>query len=157
MNIIGIDSSSQKTGMCLISDTKIEKYCLIDKSKNKDTELRTKEMVLEIINILSIYKPDCVYIEDTWQNINPKTQKLLEKIVGSVYGWCIEHSVKCVEILPSSWRKALGWEIGKLSRDELKKKSIKEVFEKYGIATSSDDLADSINIATAGLILERGV
>lgn len=156
MTVLGIDSSSQRTGMCLMSENGCEEHILIDKSKNKDSVSRTKEMVYEILSNIAYYNPDFVYVEDTWQNINPKTQKLLEKIVGAIYGYCVEHDIECVEILPGTWRKALGWKTGKLSREELKKMSLKEAAEKYGIITSSDDLADSINIAAAGLILRGG-
>lgn len=154
MTVLGIDSSSTKTGMCLMSENGCEEHILIDKSKNKDSVSRIKEMVYEILSNIAYYNPDFVYVEDTWQNNNPKTQKLLEKIVGAIYGYCVEHNIECVEISPSTWRSVLRWK--KMSREEYKKNSLKEAAEKYGIITSSDDLADSINIAAAGLILRGG-
>ena len=156
MIIVGIDASTNRTGYAVIKDDNILEHGVFDLHKNKDTTSRLEEMCSKVLSILSEYHPHVVYIEDAWQGNNPKTMKLLMHIIGSVYGWCVSNHIKCVEIIPSSWRKTIGWDIGKKSRDELKIMSLKYVNDTYGIITTSDDLADAICIATAGKILERG-
>ena len=155
MKIVSFDASTTCTGWASIIDGTLDDYGIIDLKKNKDTPSRLHDMCYEILDLLEKHSPDVIYIEDAWQGNNPKTMKLLMHIIGAVYGWCVKQNKKIIEIIPSSWRKILGWEIGKKSRDELKIMSMKYVADTYNVITTCDDLSDAICIATAGAIEEK--
>lgn len=150
--VIGIDSSTRRTGMALFVDGQYSRHTLIDLSKsNEDTDARMNIMGRNILLVLNEWKPDTVFIEEpNGSGGNIDNFRKLSEIIGIVRGWCIENRVAYHECKPSVWRKNVGIEQGKKKRPELKDESIKFVFEKYGIEVG-DDEADSICIA-AGMI-----
>lgn len=142
----GIDASTKSTGICLLIDGKLSDYKLIDFKSYDDREERTKLMCNTLLKQLSEYNPDIVYIEDSWNSANVDVTKLLTRIMGVTYAWCLAKNREWHSILPSQWRKYCGFEIGKKKRQELKQMSIDYVKEKYGIDVN-DDVSDCIALA----------
>lgn len=142
----GIDASTKSTGICLLIDGKLSDYKLIDFKSCDDREERTKLMCIAILKQLTEYNPDIVYIEDSWNAVNVDVTKLLTRIMGVTYAWCLSKNKEWHSILPSQWRKYCGFEIGKKKRQELKQMSIDYVKEKYGIDVN-DDVSDCIALA----------
>lgn len=146
MRFCGIDASSKKTGICLLIDGELSEYKLLDYSFYDDTEKRMELMCNALLKQLNKYNPDCLYIEDSWNAMNVETTKLLTRIMGVTYAWCLSKKREWHSILPSQWRKYCGIQQGKKKRKELKQASIDYVKEKYGIDVGNDE-ADSIALA----------
>lgn len=118
-------------------------------SKINDTDTRIKSMCLSIIDVLNRYYPNIIYIEETAVLRNANTQRLLTRIQGVVYGWCITNNCEFYTIRPSQWRKILGFSQGKnIKRDILKKQSIEYVKNNYNLNVG-DDVADALCIGSA--------
>ena len=146
MRFCGIDASSKKTGICLLINGKLSDYKLLDYSSHTDREDRMKSMCTALLKQLNEYNPDIVYIEDSWNAANVEVTKLLTRIMGVTYAWCLSKKREWHSILPSQWRKHCGILQSKKKRQELKQASIDYVKEKYDIDVN-DDVADSIALA----------
>jgi len=59
------------------------------------------DMAKSILNLLDIYQPDIVVIEDSWNAVNVEVTKILTRIMGVTYGWSIEHNASWYQLLPS--------------------------------------------------------
>ena len=158
MRIMGIDSSSQKTGVALY-DGKLRHYELIDYSHVRDYDTRFDSMVADIQKIIERKQPDVVYAEDTWESKggkfnNTATLKKLSYIVGAIRCICLQKDIPFNLIYPSEWRKTVGISIANNKRGKLKELSIDYVAENYG-AEVNDDVADAICIAEAGYIINN--
>ena len=146
IRLCGIDASTKKTGMAFMKNGYLDSYELLDCSSISDREERLATMCKDIVIRLKAFSPTIVYIEDSWNAANVDVTKLLTKIMGVVYGWCLENNVEYHDILPSQWRKYAGITQGKKKRSELKEASINYVKEHYNIDVN-DDVADSIALA----------
>lgn len=110
---------------------------------------RFKSMVMGIWKVLDHYKPDIVYIEETYTARNPQTTKFLTRLQGIVYAWCMNNDCEFNTILPSKWRKYLKFTQSRgTKREQLKAQSIKYVLDNYGLEVT-DDESDAICIADA--------
>ena len=143
---VGIDASTKKTALALLINGKYSEHKLIDCSEYSDTEERIREMCKEILEQLDEYKPDIIYIEDSWNAANVQTTKLLTRVMGCVFAWAIKNDAEWNCILPSRWRKLCGIEQSKKKRSELKQASIDYVYNRYGIKVN-DDVGDAIALA----------
>lgn len=151
--LIAIDGSTQKTGIAYFCDGKYVEHVLLDFSKNKNMENRFESMSREILDKLNHYRPNIIYIEETYMANNPQTSKILTRLQGVVYAWCLNNDCEFNTIRPASWRKQLNFSQGKgVKRDGLKRQSIEYVLNKYGLKVT-DDEADAICIADAAIKL----
>lgn len=157
MKIMGIDSSSQKSGIAIF-DGSLTHYELVDCAYMHDYDDRFPKMIHQIRKLIEHFSPDIVYIEDTWEKSsafnNIATVKKLSYIVGGIRCICAEYGIPCNLIYPSEWRKTIGMKTGKLKREELKCLSIDYVAKKFGINVN-DDVSDAICIAEAGYIINN--
>jgi len=144
IKLISIDSSTKKTGVAYFENGSLKKYFLLE-SSNSDVDVRFCEIVKQLYDVLNEYMPDIVWIEDTWNANNIQTTKVLSKLIGTVYGWCIVKSKEFHTILPSEWRKYCGISQSKMKRAELKQASIAYVKNRYDIDVN-DDVADAISM-----------
>lgn len=158
MNICGIDSSTQRTGMSLFNletGDLLEVYC-IDLHKVQDKEQRIDEMILEICGVLDQWFPDVVYIEDTWNKNNIEVTKMLTTIIGGVRCWCLLNKRGFHKVLPSQWRSVVGLEKYGSKRKEFKQAAIEYINKNYGLNVS-DDEAEGILIGEAGVIIKSDI
>lgn len=147
--LIVIDGSTQKTGIAYFHNGKYKTHHLLDYSKDKNIGSRFNDMPHAIWNFLDTYKPNILYIEETYAAVNPQTTKVLTKLQGVVYAWCMNHDCEFNTIRPSQWRKYLKFIQGKgVKREQLKEQSIKYVLDNYGFNVG-DDEADAICIGEA--------
>lgn len=101
--------------------------------------------------LLEIYKPDILYIEETYTSVNPQTTKVLTRLQGVVYAWCMNHKCEFNTIRPTTWRKQLSFSQGRnVKREQLKEQSVKYVLNNYNLNVG-DDEADAICIGDAVL------
>lgn len=151
--LITIDGSTNKSGIAYFCNGKYKTHHLLDYSKNKIIDSRFKSMSKGIWELLNTYKPNIVYMEETYTAKNPQTTKFLTILQGVVYTWCMNNECEFNTIRPTQWRKQLFFTQGKgIKREQLKEQSINYVLENYNIKVS-DDEADAICIADAVLKL----
>lgn len=146
MRFCGIDASSKKTGICLLIDGQLSDYKLLDFSSYTDREERMELMCTALLKQLTEYNPDVVYIEDSWNAANVEVTKLLTRIMGVTYAWCLSKKREWHSILPSQWRKYCGIVQSKKKRQELKQQAIDYVANRYHTIVG-DDVADAICLA----------
>ena len=143
--LVSADTSTTCTGLALYVNGKLKDYAEL-KPKERDIDERMYKMSELIIDKLSEWKPDTVYIETPQgHGANVKLARNLGEMLGVVLGWCSVNQAEFNELAPSQWRAWAGFSQGKLKRDDLKKLSIEAVKERHGIDVG-DDVADAINI-----------
>ena len=151
IKLVSIDGSTQKTGIAYFCNGKYVEHILLDFSKDKNMENRFESMSKEIWKKLDDYRPNIIYIEETYMANNPQTSKILTRLQGVIYAWCINNACEFNTIRPTSWRKQLNFQQGKnVKREQLKKQSLQYVLDNYGLEVT-DDEADAICIADAVL------
>ena len=151
IRLVSIDGSTQKSGIAYFCNGKYVEHVLLNFSKDKNMENRFESMSKEIWKILDGYRPNIIYIEETYMANNPQTSKILTRLQGVVYAWCINNACEFNTIRPTSWRKQLNFQQGKnVKREQLKKQSLQYVLDNYGLEVT-DDEADAICIADAVL------
>lgn len=149
MRVMGLDQSSNISGICVLEDGQLVFYCKIDLSKNKDVPNRIKHMFLEIAKLIEQYKPDLLVVEAVQQQNSPKTSMMLSQLQGGLICYAYEHGIPVVSPLPVQWRSNLSYLQGKgVKREQLKQQSIEYVKSRFGIVCSEDE-CEAIAIACA--------
>lgn len=125
---------------------------MIDLHLNKDTNQRTKEMIISLSNYILENNPDCVVFEDVSLQTNVSTLLLLAQIQGAILHTCMMSNIPHKIYKPSAWRKILKFDQGKgIKRPELKKQAKEYVLEQYGLKVK-EDICEAICIGRAFLI-----
>ena len=154
--LVTIDGSTQKSGIAYFCNGKYVEHVLLDYSKDKNMENRFKSMSKAIWQKLNEYKPNIIYIEETYMANNPQTSKILTRLQGVVYAWCFNNDCEFNTIRPTSWRRHLNFQQGKnIKRQQLKEQSITYVLENYKLEVT-DDESDAICIADAVIKMFSG-
>ena len=149
VKLLTIDGSTQKTGIAYFCNGKYIEHILLDYSKDKNMEHRFESMSKGIWKFLDKYRPNIIYIEETYMANNPQTSKILTRLQGVVYAWCMNNGCEFNTIRPTSWRRQLKFQQGKnVKREQLKKQSLQYVLDNYGLEVT-DDESDAICIADA--------
>lgn len=140
MKILSFDQSTRCSGYAYFEDGKYIESGVVDMSKSKlDTDKRSFEMAKELWKIIKKYKPDEIVLENVQQQSNPATMIILARLAGMIIGYAEAHNVHVHILLPSQWRKALGYSQGaKVKRQELKQQSIDYVKNTYGLDLPED-------------------
>lgn len=147
--LMAIDESSKKTGCALFINGELVDHCVIDISKNKDSNSRLHQMCTLVLEQMNKWKPDGVYIEHPQgDGRNVLTVWMLSQIIGVARAYSIVNACDFNEITPSEWRSYLKFKQGRKKREELKQMSMSYVKEHYGIEVG-DDEADAICIGSA--------
>lgn len=147
MRVVGIDASTNKTGVSLFIDGEYSGHMLIDLHKIKDSNIRVPKMMKEIKGVLDYYEPDIIVMEECLLKTNIATVKLLSYLAGAIISWAADNQVEFRFQLPSEWRKRVEIVQGpKTPRDKLKQEAIDMVREKFGIDVT-DDEAEAVLIA----------
>ena len=139
MKILGLDLSTKCSGYSVFSDDKLLSHGVIDLSKNKDMEERSKQMMLEIGQLIDLEQPDFLICEETWCQKNVDTTKALSYLIGATMYQGYRNGIRCEKILPSSWRAKVGLQQGKKKRAELKQEAIDMVKRLYHFDPIEDE------------------
>lgn len=141
MRVISFDQSTRVSGWSLFDGGEYVCSGVVDMSKSQlETTERSFMMAKRLWNILKEYSPDYLIIEDTQEQGNVKTVITLARLQGMIIGYAEAHGIKTHILLPSQWRKVLGYAQGpKVKRAELKKQSADYVKNKYGFVKSEDE------------------
>ena len=140
MKILSFDQSTRCSGYAYFEDSKYIESGVVDMSKSKlETDKRSFEMAKELWKIIKKYKPDEIVLENVQQQSNPATMIVLARLAGMIIGYAEAHNVHVHILLPSQWRKQLGYSQGaKVKRQELKQQSIDYVKENFGLDLPED-------------------
>lgn len=150
MRVLAFDQSTKVTGHSLFVDGQYVDSGVIDLSKNKNTEERSKQMGLAICQVIADSKPDVTIIEEVAMQSNAQTLKLLARIQGVAIGFCAAHNIPLHILEPSKWRSALSYTQGRsVKREELKQQSFDYVREHFGFDNFSEDRCEAICINDA--------
>lgn len=150
MRILSVDQSTRCSGYAFFENNMYIQSGVIDMSKSKlETEERSFAMAKEIWKIIKKYKPQSIVLEGVQQQANPRTMIILARLAGMIIGYAEAHNVHVRILLPSQWRKVLGYSQGaKVKRQELKQQSIDYVKKNLELERSEDECeAICINIA----------
>lgn len=141
MKVLSLDQSTRCSGYSLFENGQYVESGVINMSKSKlETDKRSFEMAKEIWKIIKKYKPDELVLENVQQQSNPATMIILARLAGMIIGYAEAHNVNVHILLPSQWRKALGYSQGaKVKRKELKQQSIDYVKNNFGLELSEDE------------------
>lgn len=140
MKALSFDQSTRCSGYAYFEDGKYIESGVIDMSKSKlETDKRSFEMAKELWKIINKYKPQHLVLEGVQQQSNPSTMIILARLAGMIIGYAEAHNIKTHILLPSQWRKQLGYSQGaKVKRQELKQQSIDYVKENFGLDLPED-------------------
>lgn len=141
MRIISVDQSTRVSGWAYFEDGKYVCSGVIDMNKSKlETDKRSFEMAKEIWKVIKKYNPDQLVIENVQQQSSPSTVIILARLAGMIIGYAEAHNIHVHILLPSQWRKALGYSQGaKVKRQELKQQSIDYVKKNLGLDLLEDE------------------
>ena len=139
--VLSMDQSTRVSGYCLFDDNKYVCSGVVDMSKSElDTPERSFEMAKALWKIIKKYQPNYLIIEETSQQSNAQVLIVLSRLQGMIIGYAEAHGVHVHIILPTQWRKMLGFSQGsKVKRAELKQQSADYVKDKYGFDLSEDE------------------
>lgn len=156
MRIIGIDASTNATGVTLFEDGKYVQHVLFDFHKIKDTFIRIPTMANAICEYLdSIGHVDKIIIEKSVLRTNVDTVQKLANLAGAIMLYAFQHDIEFEHPVPTEWRKKIGLQqSSKVKRNVLKAEAIKAVEQEYGLKVS-DDIAESILLARSGFDLPK--
>lgn len=153
--IVGIDASTNKTGIAIFQDGKYIEHTLIDLHKIKNSSERIPKMMLAICNYLDKHKADKIIMEESIMTNNISTVKMLSNIAGAIIYYAASHNIEFQFDLPSAWRRRIGLTQGRsVKRDVLKAEAIAAVKQEYGMDLT-DDESESILIARSGFNLPK--
>ena len=155
MNIIGIDASTNKTGIALFCDEQYVEHILIDLHKIKDSNERIPKMMLAICDYLSKHQVDKIIMEESVMTSNISTVKMLSSLAGAIMYYATVNGIEFELVLPTHWRKKIGLsQSNKINRDVLKAEAILAVKQEYNM-NLTDDECESILIARSGFELPK--
>lgn len=149
MRILALDQATAISGYSIIEDGNYIKSGIIDLSKDKDSEHRIARMMLSLCDVITDSNIDVVVFEDIQKQVNIATYKSLARLQGAIMLWCYRHEIVFSYILPTAWRRKLGFhQGGGVKSKELKQQAItyvKEHCKELDRDVTSDE-ADAICI-----------
>ena len=156
MNVVGIDASTNKTGIAVFNNGKYIEHTLIDCHKEKDAMKRIPMMANKICEYLDeIDDINVIIMEKSILKTNIDTVQKLSNLAGAIMLYAYQHNIKFENLVPSVWRKKIGLEQSKnVKREVLKLEAIMAVKQEYDIDVS-DDEAESILLARSGFDLPK--
>ena len=155
MLVVGIDGSTNSTGLAVMEDGELKFRILIDLHKEKNAMRRIQNMLLKICEILDQYDIDAIYMEKSVLKSNVDTVQKLANLAGGIMLYCAKNNIEFNHPLPSEWRAKIGIkQSNKIKREVLKEEAIFAVKREYGINVN-DDVAESILIARSAFDLPK--
>ncbi len=148
MRILAIDQATKVTGYAVFNNGKLETYGLKDFTDCGDTIERIYLMKKLMQTLIKEYKIDHVVIEDTQQQKNVLTFKILSKLLGIFEMALFEMEMPYSICLAATWKKQCG--IKGRDRTTQKQNAQKFVLEKYNVK-ARQDICDAICLGHWGV------
>lgn len=147
MRILALDQAS-KTGWSLFEDSTLMDYGILDCSGIRDNVKRHSELKKKINKLIKKTKAEVIVIEDTQQQFNINTFKVLTELLGVLKNTFHEQDLAFIVSKSSEWRRVCG--IKGKKRKEQKENAQLWVRLKFGVRVSEDE-ADAICIGWYGV------
>ncbi|HLO11190.1 MAG TPA: crossover junction endodeoxyribonuclease RuvC [Pseudoneobacillus sp.] len=142
MRILGIDPSTVSTGWAIIDEHKTVVDCgAICPNKKMDEQEKIKYVYDEICNVIRDYSPTNMACEDQFARLNPKTLKILSRLVGSVLLAGEQNNLKVTLYAPTHVKSVFSG-IGNATKEQMIEKA-----REYTIRELCSDEADAIGVA----------
>lgn len=157
MRIVGVDGSTNATGIAVFVNSQYLKHVLIDLHKIKDAYQRIPNMADEICKYLDSVSPiDVIIMEKpVMKGGNADTLQKLSNLAGAIMLYAYQNNIEFRHPVPSEWRARIGLQqSSKIKREVLKQEAIKAVELAYGLNVSNDE-AEAILIARSGFDLPK--
>lgn len=140
---LGIDQSTNKSGWCIMDNDKIIYYDVWETKANDLYKL--KELREWLYNMIKIWKPDVIGIEDVQyqNNQGAVVYKTLSRLQGVLIELCLEQNIDIEIIHHTKWR-SYNHVKGKTRAD--KKRSMQLIIKSIYDIQVTDDAADAIGI-----------
>ena len=150
---MSIDSSTSSTGISIFVDSNYKKSVLLETDKKLKGDEKLESMILLIYDLIKKERPDIVVTELTAVVRNPKVQRMLTELLGSIRGKCVENKIAYNSLRPTEWRSVITKITNQKSkgrkREDQKAWSLDVVNNIYGINTESNDISDSYLIGVS--------
>lgn len=155
--LLALDQATHTTGWAIYDDDTVIKYGLI-KSKGNTTEERINFMKVWLANMVEIWKPDKVCLEDiqlqekknrTFENddgdnvIKVTTYKILAQLMGVLIDYLLEKKIRFETVHTAVWRESC--HISGKYRTDKKKSAQLKIKEWFNLDVTNDE-ADALCI-----------
>lgn len=141
IRVFSIDQSSQKSGTAVFDNSNLIYHGVIDLHKEKNAEIRIKNMCKQIKQLVEEYYPDCIVAEDVnLRNGSVRTVIMLARLSGNIQEMAFEADIPIIFYSPSTWRRIAGIKMGRdIKREQLKQEAIDMVRKSYGFKCGDDE------------------
>lgn len=145
MVTIGFDPATH-FGFAVFVDSRLKTYGLGDFTKYTDVTERINQIKQQVLELINLYQPEKIVIEDCQLQFNPQVFKFLAKLQGVLVDTFYELGIAYEIISPSTWRSACGIKTRGKKREQLKKEAVTFVERMFNITGDLDDIAEAICI-----------
>jgi Holliday junction resolvasome RuvABC endonuclease subunit len=147
--ILALDQSSNLCGFCLMENGEIINKGVLNFSKLKEKGAAKYSIIKKQIDmIIKLTKAEVVVIEDTQQQVNANTYKILCELKGVLENLIYEKGFLYFVLSPSEWRSIVG--IKGRKREDIKKECLKFIKDNFDLELlDNDDVAEAILMAYA--------
>lgn len=148
MKILALDLSLNSTGWCIMDSSVEEHESGIIKPKKTDRMEKLIEIRSFIYKLIEQHDIKCVFIEDYAFGARGVWIYSYGELCGLIKVAIVELGIKYYTVSPSLWKKfVLGK--GNLPKDQV----MLQIYKKYGIEFSDNNMADAFAIAKFGKAL----
>ena len=142
--VIGFDNASHNMGVSIFDNGKLVYYNLL--TFNQGTAIQRLNKIRDTLEkqILPLWEPDIIQIEDIQHQTSYATYEVLVKLKGVFEMACDRFGIELKRTRSSTWRSHFA--INKRKREEDKKAAIGLVKDMYQVDVT-DDVAEAILIA----------
>lgn len=141
MKVLGIDPGTNVAGWAIVEDGVVIAHGKIHPSPKMDEQDKIILIYNTIYAVIDTYTPDMVGCEDQFCGPNPKTLKILSRLVGAILLACEQHDLKAKLMAPTHVKSVFTGK-GKASKEEMVEKASTMVSD-----TLCNDEADAIAVA----------
>lgn len=154
MIILGIDPSLNSCGCAILSyansSFSVIYSCTIKSGKTSELYTKILEIHKAIKEMIQIYQPSIIALEETFVNNNPATSLKLGMVRGACYCACIDQAnIKIVEYSPRLIKKTITGN-GAAEKIQLQY-MLKQIMPKF--APKTDDESDAAAVAITSHIM----
>ena len=139
MTILSIDSGIERTGYAIFKDKKYVISALVKTSKSLPTEIRLKEIYLQLKKVFDKYKPDVMVLEQLLFFKNQKTFIRVAQAQGIVMLLAAQNKIKVEFLTPLQIKQII------TGYGQADKKSVQKMIKlTTEIEITQDDEADAV-------------
>lgn len=143
---LSLDQSTKNTGYAIwhTKDKPYKSGVINTDTKEKNAYVRTEHMYNEVKKIIEAENIRYVVFEETFAHNNIDTMKKLCRLQGSIMALCMDRNINYYLLLPTEWRKNLGF-VGR-KRDLQKQQAVDFCNQKWckNFTLKNEDEAEAL-------------